>query len=135
MKLTFSITTIQLLSSILNGVFPYDWNIPKVIPLCTKGLKAMLDNYRPISIFPAINMLSENILYDQIYGYLSNSNILSKYQFGFRPQGSTLGPLFFLVHKRFTKLSKLLYANNVCRCKSSQDLSLAMNHDLNNVKD
>ena len=32
------------------------------------------------------------------------------------PQRSILGPLLFSrVHKRFTKLSKLLYAKNVCR--------------------
>ena len=190
--------------SILNGDFPHDWKIAKVIPLYKKGLKTMLDNYRPISILPAVSKAFENILYDQLYSYLSNSGILSKYQFGFRrhhststalldstnqwysnmdkglinivafldlkkafdtidheilikklqmygveqrslkllesylsnrsqtcfingsfskcksvrcgiPQGSILGPLFSRVHKRFTKLSKLLYAKNVCR--------------------
>ena len=41
--------------SVLNGVFPYDWKIAKVIPFYKKGLKTMLDNYRPISILPPIS--------------------------------------------------------------------------------
>ena len=81
------------LYSILNGVFPHDWKIAKVIPLYKKSLKTMLDNYFPISILPAISQAFENILYDQLYVYLSNSGILSKYQFGFRRHHSTSNAL------------------------------------------
>ena len=218
--------------SILNGVFPHDWKIAKVIALYKKGLKTMLDNYRPISILPAVSKAFENILYDQLYSYLSNSGILSKYQFGFRrhhststalldstnqwysnmdkglinivafldlkkafdtidheilfkklqmygveqrslkllesylsnrsqtcfingsfstcksvrcgiPQGSILGPLSFLVYINdlpncLSYCTPRMFADDttltVCG-KSSQDLSLAMNHDLNKVND
>ena len=75
--------------SILNGVFSHDWKMANVIPLYKKGLKTVLDNYRPISILPAISKTFENIVNDQLYGYLSNSGILSKYQFGFRRHHST----------------------------------------------
>ena len=45
----------------------YFHKIAKVIPLYKKGLKTMLDNYRPISILPAISKAFENILYDQLW--------------------------------------------------------------------
>ena len=54
-----------------------------------KGLKSMLDNYCPISILPAISKAFESILYDQLYGSLSNAGILPKCQFGFRRCHST----------------------------------------------
>ena len=54
----------------------YFHKIAKVIPLYKKGLKTMLDNYRPNSILPAISKAFENILYDQLYGYLSNSGCM-----------------------------------------------------------
>ncbi|CAB4016528.1 Hypothetical predicted protein, partial [Paramuricea clavata] len=74
---------------IQNGVFPRDWKVAKVIPLHKKGPKNLLDNYRPISILPAISKAFESILYEQLHGYLSNASILSKCQFGFRRYYST----------------------------------------------
>ena len=53
----------------------------------------MLDDYRPISILPAISKTFEVILYDQLYGYLSNPGIFSKYQIGFRQYHSTSAAL------------------------------------------
>ena len=92
--------------SILNGVFPHDWQIAKVIPLYKKGLKTVLDNYRPISILPAISKAFENILYDQLYGYLSNSGILSKYQFGFRRHHSTSTALLDSTNQWYSNIDK-----------------------------
>ena len=62
-------------------------------PLFKKGKQNNLDNYRPISILPAISKVFERLMYDQLYGYLSSNNILSDYQFGFRKNYSTTSAL------------------------------------------
>ena len=89
----------------LNGVFFHDWNIAKV-PLHKKGLKTMLDNYRLISILPAISKAFENILYDQLHGYLSSSAILSKCQFGFRRHHSTSTALHDSTNQWYSNMSQ-----------------------------
>ena len=44
----------------------------------------MPENYRPISILPAISKIMERILYNQLYNYLTEYGLLSSAQFGFR---------------------------------------------------
>jgi hypothetical protein len=92
--------------AIQNGVFPRDWKVAKVIPLHKKGPKNLLDNYRPISILPAISKAFESILYEQLHGYLSNASILSKYQFGFRRYHSTTTALLDSTNQWYSNMDK-----------------------------
>ena len=48
-----------------------------------------LNNYRPISILPAISKIFEKIVYNQVYEYFSKNNWFYKSQYGFRPKHST----------------------------------------------
>ena len=48
-----------------------------------------IPNYRPISLLPAISKIFERIIYDQLYAYFDNNNILSEEQYGFRTKHST----------------------------------------------
>ena len=92
--------------AIQNGVFPRDWKVAKVIPLHKKGPKNLLDNYRPISILPAISKAFESILYEQLHGYLSNASILSKCQFGFRRYHSTTTALLDSTNQWYSNMDK-----------------------------
>ena len=40
--------------SILTGIFPCDWKLAKVSPIFKNGSKSDLNNYRPISVIPAV---------------------------------------------------------------------------------
>ena len=52
-------------------------------------LEHELDNYRPISILPALSKILERIVYKQLLSHLENNGLLSSFQFGFRSKRST----------------------------------------------
>ena len=65
----------------------------KVIPLFKEGNHSDLNNYRPISIVPIVAKVFERIIYDQVYGYLTENNLISSQQSGFRSLHSTVTAL------------------------------------------
>ena len=48
-----------------------------------------MNNYRPISLLPAISKIFYHIIYDQLYACFDNNNILSEEQYGSRTKQST----------------------------------------------
>ena len=79
--------------SIVTGVFPEEWKCSKVIPLFKQGERADMNNYRPISVIPVVAKVFERIIYDQLYAYLSENNMIAAHQSGFRSLHSTVTAL------------------------------------------
>ena len=52
--------------------------------------KCNISNYRPISVLPICGKLFEKIIYNALYKYLSNNDILDVDQSGFRTDGSCI---------------------------------------------
>ena len=75
--------------SIFTGIFPSDWKIARVTPIFKTGAKHDMENYRPISVISIVSKIMGKLIYNQLYDYLINSNILSNSQHGFRPCHST----------------------------------------------
>ena len=76
--------------SISTGVFVDDWKRAKVIPVYKSEDRKKCENYRPISILPIISKLFEKEVFGQLYQYLIDNSLLSRFQSGFRPKHSTL---------------------------------------------
>ena len=79
--------------SLRSGIHPQEWKCAKVIPLFKEGNHSNLNNYRPISIVPIVAKVFERITYDQVYGYLTENNLISSQQSGFRSLHSTVTAL------------------------------------------
>ena len=84
----------SLLKNIFNaylnaGSYPSTFKLAKVTALFKGGENSDADNYRPISVLPALNKVFEKLLHSQLTLFLDEHNILSKQQFGFRKKHST----------------------------------------------
>ena len=75
--------------SLESGCFPDALKIAKVLPIFKSGDPERFENYRPISILPAFSKLFEKVVYNRIYRFLTDYNLLHNNQFGFRRNHST----------------------------------------------
>ena len=82
--------------SLLTGIFPDEWKSARATytPLYkNSGKRNDPTNYRPISVIPVVAKIFERVVYDQLYHYLTEYCILSRYQSGFRSLHSTITAL------------------------------------------
>jgi hypothetical protein len=85
--------------SLKTGIFPEKLKLAKVIPVYKKNETFNVENYRPISILPAISKVFEKVVHLQIYSYFNQHKILSNSQYGFREEHSTEHALFEIVDR------------------------------------
>ncbi|CAB3993174.1 Hypothetical predicted protein [Paramuricea clavata] len=78
---------------ISTGKYVDDWKRARVIPVYKTEDSTKCENYRPISILPIISKLFEKEVFGQLYQYLIDNSLLSRFQSGFRPKHSTLSLL------------------------------------------
>lgn len=78
---------------ISKGIIPKDWKSARVTPIFKADSKVDPASYRPISVLSVIAKLFEKTIFNQVYSYLNDNKLLSKYQSGFRPMHSTLTAL------------------------------------------
>ena len=90
--------------SIMNGFFPCEMKIAKVLPFKKNGDTLVVSNYRPISVLPLFSKILEKLIYNRILKFIIKYNILYPHQFGFREGHSTGMALITMVDKIVTAL-------------------------------
>ena len=70
--------------SITTNTFPDDWKVAKVFPLYKSGERNDANNFRPISVLPTITRGFERLVYEQMYAYFTENNLIQPRQSGFR---------------------------------------------------
>ena len=92
-KKTLDLISDPLLSiinlSLSSGDFLDRLKISKIIPFFKSDNASVAQNYQPISIHPAFSKIFERAVYNRIFQFLVDNDILFKHQFGFRPGHST----------------------------------------------
>ena len=81
--------TITINQSLVTGIFPDKLNHAKVTPIFKKGAPTVIENYRPISLLPALLKIIERVIYNQINNYFVSNNLYYECQYGFRKNHAT----------------------------------------------
>ncbi|KAL4144102.1 hypothetical protein QTP88_006332 [Uroleucon formosanum] len=91
---------IVLMTSLFNfllrvGHFPLSWKIATIILIKKPGEnKSNPDSYRPISLLTSLSKIFEKVIHTRLLNYLNSAEVIPEFQFGFRPNHSTIQQLF-----------------------------------------
>ena len=69
--------------SLKRGTFPEKMKIVQVTPVFKSGDTSLMTTYRPISVLPCFPKMLERIMYNILYKYLTENNLLHCNQFRF----------------------------------------------------
>ena len=72
-----------------SSTFPLAGKQAKLVPIFKSGDTNKAENYRPISVLPALSKLLEKAVHSQLLEYLETNKLLNQSQFGYRANRST----------------------------------------------
>ena len=81
------------------GKFPTEWKKTNVVPVHKKGGKQIMKNYRPVSLLPICRKIFECLIYDNLFEYFIENDLISQNQSGFKPGDSCINQLISIIHE------------------------------------
>ena len=68
-----------------SGMIPNNLKLSSLIPILKPGKNAnSLESYRPIALLSCLGKLMEKLVFNRLYTYLENKNLLPSFQCGFQ---------------------------------------------------
>ena len=87
------------------GIFPDRLKYAKVVLLFKFGNRTNINNYRPISIPPAVSKIFEKIITSRLINYIEKNHLLSDFQHGFRAGRSFHRISYYAIHVQYLQSS------------------------------
>ena len=78
--------------------FPDDWKKGNIVPVHKKNSKQLVNNYRPASLLPICSKNFEKVIFDSIFNFMIQNNLMNSCQSGFRPNDSCINQLISVTH-------------------------------------
>ena len=100
-KSLFQPLTILFQNSTKSSCYPVIWKRSNIIPAHKNNDKQLVENYRPISLLPIFGKIFEKIIFDRLYNFLLQKELLNPNQSGFRPSDSCVNQLIAITHEIF----------------------------------
>ena len=71
------------------GKFPSEWKKANAVPTFQKGDKQCIKNYHRVSLLPVCGKVFERLLYNNMFSFFSENDLILPKQSGFRSGDST----------------------------------------------
>ena len=81
------------------GKFPHEWEKANALPVHKKGNIQSLKRYRHISLFPICSKIFERLIYNGMFTFFTENNLISLIQSRFRPGDSCVNQLLAITHE------------------------------------
>ena len=91
------------------GKFPSEWKRGNVVSIHKEDDKRNVKNYRTASLLPICGKIFERLIYNVLYGFLSDNNLLSPNQSGFRSGDSFINQLLSVNHEKMHLIKDLKF--------------------------
>ena len=88
------------------GKFPHEQKKANVVPVHKKGNKQSLKNYRLISLLPICSKIFERLIYNEMFTFATENNLISPNQSGFRSGESCVDQLLARSTKFINRLMR-----------------------------
>ena len=91
-------------SCLENGKFPIEWKKANLVPVHKNNYKQLIENYRPISLLLVCGKVLEWIIYNKMFEFFSENELISHNQSGFKPGDSCINQLLCITHDIYQSL-------------------------------
>lgn len=106
--------------SLLEGTFPNQYKLAKVVPLFKAGDREDFNNYRPISLLATISKIFEKVVHRQLYDFFSE-HYMTDCQFGFRTKSETSHCITNFLNNIYKNKNKKFHLAILIDCKKAFD--------------
>ena len=89
-------------NSMAAGTFATQWKRANIVPIHKKNDKQIVSNYRPVSLLFICSKIFEKLIFNELFKFFEDNNLLSKHQSGFRPGDSCIYQLLAITHDIFS---------------------------------
>ena len=97
--------------SLNTGKFPSEWKKGDVVPIHKKDGRQNVKNYRPVSLLPICRTIFERLIYNVMYDFLTENDLLSPNHSGFRSGDSCINQLLSITHELLNAFDKSLLSH------------------------
>ena len=75
--------TLIFQNSLVAGTFATHWKRANIVPIQNKNDKQIVSNYRPVSLGPICSEIFEKLIFNELFKFFEDKNLLSKHQSGY----------------------------------------------------
>ena len=94
---TYKPLAINFKQCVDTGIFPSEWKKGNIVPIHKKGDKQTLKNYRPVSLLPICGKIIERLMFNEMFKFFIENELISSNQSGFKPGDSCINQLQLLI--------------------------------------